>query len=71
MTGQSEKKLLGARGLSGAAVAALAAHVPMPPAVTRDAVMRLDRAALDQWWDGLGVRDAGWWRKWKRELPNP
>jgi hypothetical protein len=55
----------------GTVVAALAAHVPMPPAVTREAVMRLDRAALDQWWDALGLRDAGWWRKWKREVPNP
>ena len=43
--------------------------VPMPSGVTRDAVMRLDKAALDQWWDALGLRDASWWRKWKRPLP--
>jgi FecR protein len=52
-----------------AAVAdALAARVPMPPAVTRDAVLRLDRAALDQWWDALGLDEATWWRKWKQPL---
>jgi hypothetical protein len=52
-----------------AVVDALAAHAPMPAGVTREAVLRLDRAALDQWWDSLGLRDATWWRRWKRELP--
>ena len=52
-----------------AVVDALAARVPMPPTVTRDAVLRLDRAALDQWWDTLGLDEATWWRKWKRPLP--
>jgi hypothetical protein len=40
----------------------------MPVAVTRDAVLRLDRAALDQWWDALGLDEASWWRKWKRPV---
>ena len=48
---------------------ALAARVPMPAGVTREAVMRLDKPALDQWWDALGLRDAGWWRKWKGPYP--
>ena len=48
---------------------ALAARVPMPAGITRDAVMRLDKAALDQWWDALGLRDASWWRKWKGPYP--
>ena len=39
-----------------AVVDALAALVPMPASVTRDAVMRLDQEALDQWWDALGLR---------------
>ena len=52
-----------------AVVDALAARVAMPPPVTRDAVMRPDRVALDQWWDALGLRDTGWWRKWKTEVP--
>jgi len=51
-----------------AVIDALASHVPMPAAVTRDAVLRLDRAALDQWWDTLGLDEASWWRKWKRPL---
>ena len=49
-----------------AVIDALEARIPMPPAVTRDAVVRLDRAALDQWWDTLGLNEASWWRKWKR-----
>jgi FecR protein len=49
-------------------VDALAARVPMPPTVARDAVLRLDRAALDQWWDALGLDEATWWRKWKQPV---
>jgi len=51
-----------------AVVDALADRVPMPPAIRRDAVLRLDTAALDQWWDALGLDEANWWRKWKRPL---
>jgi len=40
----------------------------MPPSITRGAVLRLDSAALDQWWDALGLDEANWWRKWKRPL---
>jgi hypothetical protein len=53
----------------GAVIDALAARVPMPAGVTRSAVMRLYRAALDQWWDTLGLDEASWWRKWKQPLP--
>ncbi|HEX3646537.1 MAG TPA: hypothetical protein VHT95_13075, partial [Vicinamibacterales bacterium] len=53
----------------GAVIDALAARVPMPADVTRSALMRLDRAALDQWWDTLGLDEASWWRKWKQPLP--
>ena len=49
-------------------VDALSARVPMPGSVSREAVLRLDRAALDQWWDTLGLDQASWWRKWKRPL---
>jgi len=55
-------------GERGAVVDALAARAPMPAGVTRDGVMRLDRGALDRWWDSLGLLDAGWWRKWKRPI---
>jgi len=53
----------------GEVIDALAARAPMPAGVTREAVMRLDHAALDQWWDSLGLRDATWWRKWKGRYP--
>ena len=51
-----------------AVVDALAARIPMPASITRDAVLRLDRAALDQWWDTLGLNEASWWRMWKRPV---
>ena len=51
-----------------AAVAdALADQVAMPAGVTRDQVLRLDRDALDAWWNALGLGDATWWRKWRLE----
>lgn len=52
----------------GAVVDALAARAPMPASISRDAAMRLDKAALDRWWDSLGLGDANWWRMWKGEL---
>jgi len=51
-------------GDRGAVVDALAARAPMPASISRDAVMRLEKAALDQWWDALGLGEANWWRKW-------
>jgi FecR-like protein len=53
----------------GAVADALARRVAMPQDVTRDAVMRLDRAALDRWWDALGLLDTTWWRRWKGAYP--
>ena len=41
--------------------------VPPPATVTREAVLRKDRSALDQWWDTLGLDSANWWRLWKRK----
>jgi hypothetical protein len=48
-----------------AVVDALNVRVPLPSTVSRDAVLRLDRAALDQWWNALGLNEAAWWRMWK------
>ena len=48
-----------------AVVDALADQVAPPPGVTREAILRLDRDALDAWWNELGLGDATWWRKWK------
>jgi FecR-like protein len=52
-----------------AVVDALARHVPAPSSVSRDAVLRLDRAALDAWWNALGLLDTTWWRTWKGPVP--
>ena len=52
-----------------AVIDALETHAPMPLGVTRDGVVHLNKAALDMWWDSLGLRDATWWRKWKGPYP--
>jgi len=52
-----------------AVVDALADQVPMPPGVTPDAVMRLEKPALDRWWEALGLGDTAWWRLWRRPIP--
>ena len=49
----------------GAVVDALADQVAMPAGVTRDAILRLDRAALDAWWAEQGLGSAEWWRHFK------
>src|SRR5439155_10999956 len=51
--------------------AALAARVSPPQNVTADAVMHLDKEALDRWWDALGLGDTSLWRKWKGSYPGP
>jgi len=48
-----------------AVVDALAEFLAMPDGVTRDAVLALDPAALDRWWNALGLGDADWWRQLK------
>jgi ferric-dicitrate binding protein FerR (iron transport regulator) len=52
----------------GAVVDALADQASMPDGVTRDAVMKADKAALDKWWDALGLGDTEWWRTWRRPM---
>jgi hypothetical protein len=49
----------------------MAVLVPPPAGVTRDAVLRGDRAALDRWWDDLELGSASWWKLWKTKIPNP
>lgn len=43
----------------------MAALVPPPAGVTRDAILRGDQPALDAWWNALGLDTADWWRVWK------
>jgi hypothetical protein len=52
----------------GAVVDALADQAPLPDGVTREAVMNADKAALDKWWDALGLGDTAWWRTWRRPM---
>jgi ferric-dicitrate binding protein FerR (iron transport regulator) len=49
---------------------AMAARVPPPAGVTRDKILALDKAALDTWWNALGLGDVSFWRHWKRPLPS-
>jgi hypothetical protein len=42
----------------------LAALVPPPAMVTRDGILRGDRAMLDAWWEALGYGSAELWRTW-------
>jgi hypothetical protein len=48
----------------------LAELIPPPAQVTPDAVTRLDRAALDLWWEKLELGSAEWWRIWKGPIPS-
>jgi hypothetical protein len=49
----------------GAVIDALADQLAMPDGVTRESIMRLDPAALDRWWEALGLGSAAWWRQWR------
>jgi hypothetical protein len=51
-----------------AVVDALTELLAMPDGVTRDAVLALDPAALDRWWNGLGLGEASWWRNFKAAM---
>lgn len=41
--------------------------VPLPPDVTRDAVLRGDRRSVDAIWNALDLGNTSWWREWKRQ----
>ena len=53
-----------------AVVDALEDQVAMPPGVTRAAVLKLDAAALEEWWNALGLGEASWWRKFSAPYPD-
>ena len=40
--------------------------IPPPASVTREGILRLDRAMLDSWWNALDLGDIGLWRYWER-----
>jgi FecR protein len=41
--------------------------VRTPPAVSRDAILRGDKRAMDAAWNALDLGSTNWWREWKRE----
>ena len=45
----------------------LATLAPPPDGVTRDAILRGDRTALNKWWDWLGIEASTWWRLFKKK----
>lgn len=47
----------------------MVALAPLPEGVRREAVLALEPAALDAWWDSLGMGDASWWRLWEGDAP--
>jgi hypothetical protein len=40
--------------------------VNLPSSVTREGILRGDRANLDAAWDALRLGNTSWWREWKR-----
>lgn len=40
--------------------------VELPPTVTKESILRGDRAAIDSAWDALNLGNRDWWREWKR-----
>ncbi len=40
---------------------------PPPSGVTREAILRRDRSAIDAWWNSLGLDSTTWWRMWKKD----
>lgn len=46
----------------------LARLAPPPPGTDRAAVVRGERAALDAWWNALGLGSSSWWRMWRAPL---
>src|SRR3989475_2247468 len=49
----------------------LAALAPPPEGVTREGILRLDRAMLDAWWNALGFGDIHLWRTYERDWSQP
>jgi hypothetical protein len=37
--------------------------------VSREGVLRGDRAMLEAWWNSLGLGDVDWWRLWAQSPP--
>jgi hypothetical protein len=49
----------------------MVALAPPPHGVTREAIIAGSPAALDAWWNTLGLDSASWWRFWKGPWKQP
>ncbi len=49
----------------------LKALVPPPDGVTRDGILRGERAMRDLWWDALGLQSSEHWRVWTGSWSDP
>ena len=47
----------------------LAQLVPPDDTITREGVLRGDRAMLEAWWEELHLQPLSWWRTWERPWP--
>ncbi len=48
----------------------LSALIPPPSEVTREGILRGERAMRDAWWEKLDLGSPSWWRLWKAPLPS-
>jgi hypothetical protein len=49
----------------------LHALVPAPAGVTRDGILRDERAMRERWWDALGLGSSEFWRIWTGSWSDP
>jgi hypothetical protein len=49
----------------------LQALVPAPAGVTRDGILRGERAMRERWWDALGLGSSEFWRMWTGSWSDP
>jgi hypothetical protein len=49
----------------------LSTLAPPPTGVTREGILRLDRAMLDAWWSSFGFGDIHLWRTYERDWSQP
>jgi hypothetical protein len=49
----------------------LSTLAPPPTGVTREGILRLDRAMLDAWWSSFGFGDIHLWRTYERDWSEP
>jgi len=56
-------------GERAAIASRLAELAPPPDRATASRAAAGEQAALDAWWESLGLGSSGWWRSWRQPLP--